>query len=187
MTLKETGEIFFGFSLYFDNKFDFVASNYRIPGWFEKQCIHYIKSHENSLNQFRQYGKRTVIVFALLNQLKYRMKYSINYEMNNSDSIYFFDLLNSYHVYFREDIEFLVNNLSEMFDLYVFHSQKKIQWFTMAYVLALLKFDGKDIIIQNELIKQEMKYITKALKVFRFKQDVLLEILQPLQHKMDLR
>lgn len=186
MTLKETGEIFFGFTLYFNGNFDFVKEQYKIPGYLQKQAIQYTRSHEHTLLKYRQFGKRTIIVFALLNQLKYRMGYQINDEMNNSDSIWFFDIITTYPEYFRKDVEFLVNNMIEPFDVYGFYIKKQITWFTMPYVFGLLNFD-KEELLKNDLIVHEMKYLTKALKVFRFNSELLKDIIQPLQKKFDLR
>lgn len=185
MTLRETGEIFFGFTLFFEGKLDFPQHQYIMPEWHQKACLSYIRSHEHTLRHFMPYGKRTVIVFALLNQLKYRMGRQISRDMDTSDTSVFFDMLENYHIYFKHDIQFLVDNLAEVFDIYNFHVQKKIQWYTMPYVLAMLKFDKKEL-MGSELIKHEMSYLIKALKVFRFRTDLLETEMAPLQKKIDL-
>lgn len=184
MTLSKTIEIFYGFTLYFNSDFNYVQKK-SIPSHMYKAMDTYYKKNKFAMDKYYQYNESTVKLYAIINQLKYRSGHDVSTDMSNSDTIWFKRVLQYYKNDFQQDVDLIMNTCSCSSDIYILYVKKKIEFYSFAYAIALLKFDKTEL-KQNPAVVQEIKWCMKAVSIFKFDVEYFRKTLQPLQKKIDL-
>ena len=187
MTIRSVGELFFGFYLHFkDDKYDFTKYEYSVPKRYNNELVRYINNNKFILEKLSVFGKQTIVIFAIVNQLKYRSDMNIESTINESDSSWFIHLLKYYKTDFKKDVEYVTGNITELRDIYDMHIQKKIQWYSMFIIFMLLKTSKVKEVLNDEIVKMEMKHIANALKIFKFDYKELELCMEELKKKIEL-
>jgi len=185
MTIRETGCLFYGVAKHFESNFNFCDYHYKLPESMQKQASNYCSRHKYALDKFACYGRQSIIVFAIVNQLRYRSGDDIEHSMDESDTKWFFGLLAHYKNDFILDIEFLEANITKLRDIYTFHIQEKIKWFTMPILFKHLKYDATGMIDDVPLVK-ELRWNYRALKLLQLDDEFFKEHVNGIQKKLDL-
>jgi len=184
MTIYETGCIFYGVAKHFESNFNFCDYEYILPESMKKQAIRYCERHKYHLDKFSHFSKQSIVVFAIVNQLRYRSGYDLA-DMSEKDTLWFYGLLSTYKNDFLLDIEFLVDNVTKLRDIYQFHIEQKTRWFTMPMLFKFLQYNTDQLINDIPLIK-ELRWNYRALYILKLDSDFFKSEVEPLQKKLDL-
>lgn len=186
MKLQDIGFIFFGFYKHFtDFKFDFTKTKYVLPKRLHKEALIYTTQNQYVLRNFMVFSKQNIIMFAILNQLKYRQGKNILTETHDDDLKWFYHTIQYYKNDFIKDIDLLYNEINSIEDVYKYHITKKINWYSMYYIMTLINVD-KSFVTNNDILQQELKRIHKAVMIFRFDKEFMKESVKKLEKKLKL-
>ena len=158
MTLHDIGSLFYGFHRHFNEpNFNFAESGYKL-GYSTPAIQRYIK-----INNFLLYPFGPLfIMFAIINQLKYRRKDKQIVEFNEEDLRWFVNTLKFNENDYMRDIDWLYENVTSAHEIYEAHIKKRVQWFTLFYIL---KYAGNfQQFIANDFAEENFKSITVKIK-----------------------
>jgi hypothetical protein len=184
MTLFDTACIFYGMKMHFESNFNFCDYDYKLPETLHKSVSGYAARHRYKLDRFSCFGRQSVIVFGIVNQLRYKAGDDIA-DMDEKDTKWFYGSLENYVNDFALDVQYLLEHMIKVRNIYMLYVDEKIQWYTMPILFKMLKYDPSELVGDVALIK-ELKWLYRALYIFKLDVMILKEIIDPLQKKLDL-
>lgn len=184
MSIFEIGCIFYGMTKHFDSNFNFCDYQYKLPENMLNSARKYCERHRYSLDKFSCFSRQNVIVFAIVNQLRYRSGMDI-WHMDEKDTIWFFGLLEHYKNDFLLDIELIGSKITKIRDIYDMHVAQEIRWFTMPVLFKYLKYNPETLIDDVPLVK-ELRWQYRALYILKLDEAFFKENIESVQKKLDL-
>ena len=184
MTLTEIRDIFFAIDIFYNNDYDIIKYNYKVPSAWHKSKREYGNNFKYKFNEFLYLNKTDIKTLAVINQMKYKSNKCVDNSLSKNDITLFQSSIINHVSFFCNDIDKIVENCVTYYDVFDLYQKRLLQWYSFLMIPKFLKFKiGQD----NKIImKEDLKRCVKTAKLFKLNYEKMDECTMPLKHKYEI-